>query len=95
LRRTLVLSVLYSALAKFPFDFDDAPVRVSRTGTIKKMVRETRTKASAWQYLKVEEGIYENGAFKLLRIRNGDETDWGGPRFGPVPAVLQTTLIVR
>jgi hypothetical protein len=49
----------------------------------------------AWQYLKVEEGQYENGTFKLLRIRNGDETDWGGPRFGAVPAVLHTTLITR
>jgi hypothetical protein len=49
----------------------------------------------AWQYLKVEEGQYENGTFKLLRIRNGDETDWGGPRLGPVPAVLHTTLIAR
>jgi hypothetical protein len=49
----------------------------------------------AWQYLKVEEGHYENGTFKLLRILNGDETDWGGPRFGRAPAVLQTTLIVR
>jgi hypothetical protein len=49
----------------------------------------------AWQYLKVEEGKYENGTFKLLRIRNGDETDWGGPRFGALPAVLHTTLITR
>jgi hypothetical protein len=49
----------------------------------------------AWQYLKVEEGNYENGTFKLLRIRNGDETDWGGPRFGSVPAVLHATLITR
>lgn len=49
----------------------------------------------AWQYLKVEEGQYENGVFKLLRIRNGDETDWGGPRIGAVPAVLRTTLVVR
>ena len=49
----------------------------------------------AWQYLKVEEGHYKNGAFKMLRIRNGDETDFGGPRFGTTPAVLQTTLIVR
>jgi hypothetical protein len=49
----------------------------------------------AWQYLKVAEGRYENGVFKLLRIRNGDETDWGGPRFGVVPAVLHTTLITR
>jgi beta-galactosidase GanA len=49
----------------------------------------------AWQYLKVEEGRYENGAFKLLRIRNGDETDWGGPRIGAIPVVLHTTLVVR
>jgi hypothetical protein len=49
----------------------------------------------AWQYLKVEEGTYENGTFKLLRIRNGDETDWGGPYIGDVPAVLRTTLVVR
>jgi beta-galactosidase GanA len=49
----------------------------------------------AWQYLKVEEGKYENGTFKLLRIRNGDETDWGGPRIGAVPAVLHTTLVIR
>ena len=49
----------------------------------------------AWQYLKVEEGHYENGSFRLLRIRNGDETDWGGPRIGAVPAVLRTTLILR
>jgi hypothetical protein len=47
-----------------------------------------------WQYLKVEEGQYENGTFKLLRIRNGDETDWG-LLFGPAPAVLHTTLIKR
>jgi len=49
----------------------------------------------AWQYLKVEEGQYENGNFKLLRNWNGDETDWGGPRFGEVPVVLRTTLVVR
>jgi Domain of unknown function (DUF5597) len=48
-----------------------------------------------WQYLKVEEGHYENGTFKLLRIRNGDETDWGGPGFGTIPAVLRVTLIPR
>jgi hypothetical protein len=48
-----------------------------------------------WQYVKVEEGKYENNSFKLLRIRNGDETDWGGPRFGVIPTVLRTTLIIR
>jgi len=49
----------------------------------------------AWQYGKVEEGHFDNGRFKLLRILNGDQTDWGGPRFGPKPTVLQVSLIVR
>jgi hypothetical protein len=49
----------------------------------------------AWQYLKVEEGRFENGVFKLLRIRNGDETDWGGPQIGAIPSILHTTLITR
>jgi hypothetical protein len=49
----------------------------------------------AWQYLSVEEGSYQNGAFKLLRILNGDETDWGGPRFNAVPTVLRISLVVR
>jgi len=49
----------------------------------------------AWQYLKAEEGHYENGKFKSLRILNGDETDWGGPRFGATPAVVTISLVVR
>jgi hypothetical protein len=49
----------------------------------------------AWQYLRVEEGAFENGTFKPVRILNGDETDFGGPRFGPEPTVLRTELIVR
>ncbi len=49
----------------------------------------------AWQYLKVEEGRYENGDFKLLRILNGDETDAGGPRIGATPRILRVTLTVR
>jgi hypothetical protein len=49
----------------------------------------------AWQYLKVEEGTYENGTFKILRIRNGDETDSGGPRIGSEPVVLHVTLVTR
>jgi len=49
----------------------------------------------AWQYLKVEEGHYINGEFKFLRILNGDETDFGGPRFGAEPMVLKVGLVVR
>jgi hypothetical protein len=48
-----------------------------------------------WQYLKVEEGQFVNGTFKLLRNRNGDETDWGGPRIGSEPVLLHTKLTVR
>ncbi|MBD1365621.1 DUF5597 domain-containing protein [Mucilaginibacter sp. ZT4R22] len=48
-----------------------------------------------WQYLKVEEGQYEKGKFKSLRILNGDETDWGGPRLGATPVVLKISLGVR
>ena len=48
-----------------------------------------------WQYLKVEEGQYEKGKFKPLRILNGDETDWGGPRLGATPVVLRISLVVR
>ncbi|MGF7077326.1 DUF5597 domain-containing protein [Mucilaginibacter sp. 3215] len=49
----------------------------------------------AWQYLKVEEGWYDQGVFKSLRILNGDETDWGGPAIGDRPRVLQISLVVR
>jgi hypothetical protein len=43
------------------------------------------------QFLRVEEGIYENGEFKFLRIWNGDETDWG-LKFGEDPVVLRVSL---
>ncbi len=49
----------------------------------------------AWQYLKVEEGRYDNGHFNMLRILNGDETDWGGPQFGSCPTLLRAALVVR
>jgi hypothetical protein len=43
------------------------------------------------QFLRVEEGVYENGVFKFLRIWNGDETDWG-LGFGGDPVVLRVSL---
>jgi hypothetical protein len=43
------------------------------------------------QFLRVEEGIYENGTFKFQRIWNGDETDWG-LRLGADPVVLRVSL---
>ena len=43
------------------------------------------------QFLRVEEGTYENGVFKFLRIWNGDETD-NGLNFGDEPLVLRVSL---
>jgi hypothetical protein len=43
------------------------------------------------QYLRVEEGTYENGVFKFLRILNGDETDYG-LNFVTEPVVLRVSL---
>jgi beta-galactosidase GanA len=54
-----------------------------------------KNEGKSWQYLKVEEGEYKNGAFSEKRILNGDETDWGGPRIGNTPILLHTTLITR
>jgi hypothetical protein len=43
------------------------------------------------QFLRVEEGTYENGVFHFLRLLNGDQTD-GGLDFGPDPLVLRVSL---
>jgi hypothetical protein len=43
------------------------------------------------QFLRVEEGTYENGVFHFVRIWNGDETDWG-LNFGSEPVVLRVSL---
>jgi hypothetical protein len=43
------------------------------------------------QFLRVEEGTYDKGVFKFLRIWNGDETDWG-LNFGEEPVVLRVSL---
>ena len=43
------------------------------------------------QFLRVEEGVYENGAFKFLRIWDGDETDWG-LNFGAEALLLRVSV---
>ncbi len=48
-----------------------------------------------WQYLRVEEGYYEDGEFRMIRVLNGDQTDWGGPYVGDKPVLLRFTLITR
>jgi len=45
------------------------------------------------QFLRVEEGAHENGAFQSQRILNGDQTDWGLD-FGSEPEVLRVSLAV-
>jgi hypothetical protein len=43
------------------------------------------------QFLRVEEGAYENGIFQSNRILNGDQTDWGLD-FGSDSEVLRVSL---
>ena len=43
------------------------------------------------QFLRVEEGTYEDGKFKPVRIWNGDQTDWG-LNFTSAPQVLRVSL---
>ena len=43
------------------------------------------------EFLRVEEGAYQGGAFKPTRIWNGDQTDWG-LNFSSAPQVLHVTL---
>jgi hypothetical protein len=43
------------------------------------------------QFLRVEEGTYENGVFKFLRLLNGDQTD-GGLDFSSEPLVLRVSV---
>lgn len=54
-----------------------------------------KNEGKAWQYLKVREGYYENGEFRLISELNGDQTDWGGPYIGEEPSVLHITLTTR
>ncbi|MGC9946492.1 MAG: DUF5597 domain-containing protein [Bryobacteraceae bacterium] len=43
------------------------------------------------EFVRVEEGAYQGGAFKAIRIWNGDQTDWG-LNFSSAPQVLRVTL---
>jgi beta-galactosidase GanA len=43
------------------------------------------------QFARVEEGVYENGVWKFLRVWNGDQIDWG-LNFTSVPQVLRVRL---
>lgn len=43
------------------------------------------------QYARVEEGRYENGSWKFLRVWDGDQVDWG-LNFTSVPQVLHVRL---
>jgi hypothetical protein len=64
-------------------------------GTLARITFKPAGDKKAWQYLRVEEGAYTNGVFTPTRILNGDETDWGGPAFGPTPRLIRITLNTR
>jgi len=55
-----------------------------------------KNKGRAWHYLRVEEGAYnEQGEWKMTRVLNGDQTDWGGPYVGAVPSMLRIRVYSR
>ena len=86
-------------VAGFSCRVDFRPAGTERQRKSQQIVEGTGQTPSAmiegiWQhrqFLKVEEGTYVNGAFKFLRIWNGDETDWG-LSFGTEPLVLRVSL---
>jgi beta-galactosidase GanA len=43
------------------------------------------------QFARVEEGTYENGTWKFLRVWNGDQTDYG-LNFTSLPQVLKVRV---
>ena len=43
------------------------------------------------QFMRVDEGTYDNGVFKFIRILNGDETD-NGLNFRSEPIALRVSL---
>jgi Domain of unknown function (DUF5597) len=43
------------------------------------------------EFLRVEEGTYEDGTFHPIRIWNGDQTDWG-LNFTSAPQVLRVSV---
>lgn len=61
------------------------------TGMYSRVDFRTTDTAKHWQFLRVEEGTYENGAFKFMRILNGDQTDHG-LNFTSDPMVLRVSV---
>jgi beta-galactosidase GanA len=49
------------------------------------------TDAKPREFLRAEEGAFENGVFEPVRIWNGDETDWG-LNFASGPQIVRVTL---
>jgi beta-galactosidase GanA len=50
-----------------------------------------KSRGEKMQFARVEEGLYENGEWKFIRLWNGDQTDWG-LNFTSVPQVLRVRL---
>jgi len=50
-----------------------------------------RSRGEKMQFARVEEGAYENGEWKFIRVWNGDQTDWG-LNFTSLPQVLRVRL---
>jgi len=52
-------------------------------------------KGRSWQYLRCTEEVFEDGDFQMVRILNGDESDWGGPLLGNTPGIVRLSLTPR
>jgi beta-galactosidase GanA len=61
------------------------------TGLFSRIDFQASDPAQQREFLRVEEGTYENGAFTPIRIWNGDQTDYG-LNFAASPVILRVTL---
>lgn len=61
------------------------------TGMFSRVDFRPRAAEKQRQFLRVEEGSYLDGEFKMIRIWNGDETDWG-LNFRSEPVILRVSL---
>jgi beta-galactosidase GanA len=61
------------------------------TGLFCRVDFRAKNARSQREYVRVEEGSYENEAFRPVRIWNGDQTDWG-LNFSSAPQLIRVSL---
>jgi beta-galactosidase GanA len=61
------------------------------TGAFCRVDFQSTDAAKQREFVRVEEGVFENGVFRPIRIWNGDQTDWG-LNFASGPQIVRVTL---